>query len=152
MSKLSSQLKITDSIRVKSFDLGGHAFKVKVPLSSEMETMTEKVTSISDDQINIRFEKMLAGLKKEPSANIEILDNDVMLDGKPLNLRNTCSSVIQMEQRILEYFKLLIPESGDFSDITYADIEAEFPMAIQFEMLEKITEAIQPGYKEARKN
>ena len=80
------------------------------------------------------------------------MNDDIVIDGKPMNLRDTCVSVIQMEQRILEYFKLLIPESGDFSDITYEDIEAEFPMAVQFEMLERITESIQPGYKEARKN
>jgi hypothetical protein len=47
---------------------------------------------------------------------------------------------------------LLVAENGSLEDITYKDIEAEFPMAIQLELVSKITEVIQPGYKDARKN
>jgi hypothetical protein len=57
-----------------------------------------------------------------------------------------------MERKIVEYFKLLVPVEGTLEDLTYEEIEAEFPVQVQFEFLEKITEAIQPGYKEARKN
>lgn len=152
MSKISSALKINDSIRVKSFELGNHKFKVKVPLSAEMEAISEKIKEVSQDKVEARFQKMVDNVKKETVAGVEFVNDDIVIDGKPMNLRETCVSVIQMEQRILEYFKLLVPEAGDFNDITYQDIEDEFPMSIQFEMLEKITEAIQPGYKEARKN
>ena len=48
--------------------------------------------------------------------------------------------------------KLLVPEAGNLDDITYEEIEAEWPMAVQLDMTEKIAEAIQPGYKDARKN
>jgi len=152
MNKISSALKINDFIRVKTFELAGNKFKVKVPLSSEMEAISERIKSAPKEKVDARFDKMVNNVKKESVSGVEFVNDDIVIDGKPMNLRDTCVSVIQMEQRILEYFKLLIPESGDFSDITYEDIEAEFPMSIQFEMLERITESIQPGYKEARKN
>jgi len=37
-------------------------------------------------------------------------------------------------------------------DITYAEIEGEWPLSVQMEIVERIGEAIQPGYKETRKN
>ncbi len=152
MSKIASALKINDSIRVKTFELASNKFKVKVPLSSEMEAISERIKSVPKEKVDARFDKMVNNVKQESVSGVEFVNDDIVIDGKLMNLRDTCVSVIQMEQRILEYFKLLIPESGDFSDITYEDIEAEFPMSIQFEMLERITESIQPGYKEARKN
>jgi hypothetical protein len=58
------------------------------------------------------------------------------------------------EARITEYIKLLIPENPENSlvDLTYADIELEFPMSVQLLLCEKIGEAISPTYKEARGN
>jgi hypothetical protein len=49
---------------------------------------------------------------------------------------------------------LLIPEVPDHSlaDLTYEEIEAEFPMSVQSQMIEKIVQAISPTYKEARGN
>jgi hypothetical protein len=57
-----------------------------------------------------------------------------------------------METKITEYFKLLIAEQGTLENITYDEIDGEFPLQTQFEFLEKITEVIQPNYKDARKN
>jgi hypothetical protein len=57
-----------------------------------------------------------------------------------------------MENKILEYIKLLVPANGSLNDITYEEVEAEWPTQVQMEILEKISEAIQPGYKDARKN
>ena len=61
-------------------------------------------------------------------------------------------SVLRMEQKITEYVRLLVPEEGTIADITYEEISEEFPLQVQLELLTKITEAIQPGYKDARKN
>jgi hypothetical protein len=152
MSKISAALKVSDAIRIKTFELGGHTFKVKVPLTAELEAINERIKVAPEDKVNARFEKMVNGIKTESVEGVEFIGEDVVIEGKPMKLRETCVSVIQMEQRILEYFKLLVPETGDFSDISYEDIENEFPMSIQFEMVERITEAIQPGYKDARKN
>jgi hypothetical protein len=49
---------------------------------------------------------------------------------------------------------LLIPENekDSLADLTYEEIEAEFPMAVQITLLEKISEVISPSYKESRGN
>ena len=75
----------------------------------------------------------------------------LLLDTEPVGV-DVVVSVLQMENRITEYFKLLIPEEGTMDDITYEDIDAEWPFSVQVEILTKIGEAIQPGYKESRKN
>jgi hypothetical protein len=57
-----------------------------------------------------------------------------------------------MEQRIVQFIRLLVAEVGTLDNLTYEDVDAEWPMAVQLEMIAKITEAIQPGYKDSRKN
>jgi hypothetical protein len=59
---------------------------------------------------------------------------------------------MQMENRTVEFMKLVVPEAGTLDDITYQEIDEEFPFPVQLEMLNKISEAIQPGYKDSRKN
>ena len=88
--------------------------------------------------------------KNSNESNVVITENDIVVDGK--SIKETVTSVIYMERKITEYFKFLIPGEGNFNDITYEDIDAEFPLQIQFEMLEAISSVIQPGYKEAKKN
>lgn len=150
MTKLSSAFKFKDSIRVKSFELGGHVFKVRIPLNKELEDMTKRIIDISQSEVDQRLKKMTNALKDENIDGVEIKDGDVIVDGK--STKETVVSVLQMERRITEYIKLLVPETGDLKDLTYAEIEEEFPLAVQFELIEKINEAIQPGYKDARKN
>jgi hypothetical protein len=46
---------------------------------------------------------------------------------------------------------LLIPETGEtLEDLTYADIEEDFPFAVQLQFLDKIRETISTDYKETR--
>lgn len=150
MTRLASSLKVNDSIRIKSFNISGHTLKVKVPLNKELEEITKNIIEVPEDIINARLKKMTEALTKEPIEGVEIKDDDVIVEGK--SVKETVVSVVQMERRIVEYFKLLVPEEGSINDITYEEIEAEFPLQVQFEIVEKITEAIQPGYKDARKN
>jgi len=81
---------------------------------------------------------------------IVVTDDDVIIEGR--STRELVESIIQMENRTVEYIRLLIPESGTLEDITYKEIEEEWPFQVQLEILNKITEAIQPGYKDSRKN
>jgi len=48
-------------------------------------------------------------------------------------------------------YKELI-EKRYFEELSYEEIAEEFPLQVQIELLGKITEVIQPGYKDARKN
>lgn len=150
MTKLASALKIKDTIRVKSFELAGHTFKVKVPLNKELEEIVKRIVDIPQELIDARLKKMTENLTSEPIEGIEVKDGDVIVEGK--STKDTVIAVLQMERRIVEYIKLLVPESGSLENITYEEIEEEFPLQVQLELMEKITEAIQPGYKDARKN
>ena len=139
MSRLATAFKLNDSIRTKEFELGGFQFKVRVPLDAELENITKRFVSPTEETIDARIEKMTALLNAEDVKDVEIS-------------RENVQSILRMEQKITEYIRLLIPTDGDISDITYDEISEEFPLQIQIELLNKITEAIQPGYKETRKN
>ena len=138
MSRLSTAFNLNDSIRTKEFELGGFNFKVRVPLDKELENITSRFISPPSKDVDARVKKMQDLLDLENSETK--VDKESVL------------SIIRMEQKITEYIRLLIPDSGDISDITYEEISEEFPLQVQIELLNKITEVIQPGYKDARKN
>ena len=150
MSRLSSALNISESIRYKTFQLGSNTFKVKVPLTTELEQMTERYLAVDEALLKDRLEKMTVAIRASGQENVEITEDDVIVDGK--SSKETIKSIIQMEQRITEYVKLLVPADGEINDLTYAEIEEVFPLQIQLELLENIIDAIQPGYKDAQKN
>lgn len=150
MSRLGSALNISESIRYKTFQLGSNTFKVKVPLTTELEQMTERYLAVDESLLKDRLEKMTVAIRASGQENVEITEDDVIVDGK--SSKETIKSIIQMEQRITEYVKLLVPADGEINDLTYAEIEEVFPLQIQLELLENIIDAIQPGYKDAQKN
>lgn len=156
MSRISSAFgdsyqKASAHLRTKTFELGGHVFKVRIPLTKEMEQIEEKITKIDEAELNSRYEKMSASFRDGTVIDgVEVLDDDVIVEGR--STKGLARSVMLMEQRIVEYIKLLVPETGDLDNLTYEEVEAEWPMTVQLEMIAKITESIQPGYKDARKN
>lgn len=141
----------TEALRTKTFELGGHVFKVRIPLTKEMDEIQERIVKINQVDAQARFEKMTSSFRDGSSIEgIVISENDVIVEGR--STRELVESIIQMENRTVEYIKLLIPEVGDFDNITYEDIDAEWPLQVQLEVLAKISESIQPGYKDSRKN
>lgn len=150
MSKLFETLNISPSIRTKTFELYGNTFKVNVPLSSEMDAMIDKIAKIDKEVVDQRLAKMTAALTDTQIEGIEVKDGDVIIEGK--STKEIVISVLQMENRVVEYFKLLVPKEGTLENLTYDEINEEFPLQVQLEIVEKINEAIQPGYKDARKN
>ena len=84
----------------------------------------------------------------EKEENVEVTDNDIIVDGR--SLRETAKNKHSLQYRIVEYIKFLIPETGSLEDLTYADVEAEFPLAVQLTLVDKINEVISPEYKEVR--
>ena len=156
MTKLASAFgekyqQSANSIRTKSFQLGDHTFKVRVPLNKEIEEMDARMEVCDPDELDARYEKISAPFKADGiKEGVEISEDDVIVEGR--SCKELAKSAIQVEQRIVEYVKLLIVENGDLNDLTYVDIDSEFPFQIQIELMAKITEVIQPGYKESRKN
>jgi hypothetical protein len=87
-----------------------------------------------------------------PEMEIEFGETDVLVKGR--SMREAAKNKAMTENKITEYIKLLIPEdeTANMDDITFADIEAEFPSSVQIALIEKIAEAISPTYREARGN
>jgi len=151
MTRLSSAFGNTDALRVKTFELGGHIFKVRIPLTKEMDEMNRRIEDASKEEIELRFQKMTSAFRDgEKIDGIEITDDDVIVDGK--SSRDLAQSAIKIERRIVELFSLLVPEAGNLEGLTYQEIEEDFPFSVQVEMIAKISEAIQPGFKDQRKN
>lgn len=130
------------SLRVKTFDLAGHIFKVRIPVQKEMDAMQERIEQIDLQAFQERFEKATKGM--------ELVDGDAVIDGR--STKELVKTAMQVENRITEMFKLLVPADGQANDLTYQDIEDELPFAVQLEMIKAIQEAIQPNYGDSRKN
>jgi hypothetical protein len=156
MSRISSAFgdsyqKASAHLRTKSFELGGHIFKVRIPLTKEMEQLEEAIETINPEELQARYEKMSTSFRDGTVIDgIEVLEDDVIIEGR--STKDLVKKIIMMEQRMVQYVKLLVPENGTWEGLTYEEIDAEWPMPIQLEMIAKITESIQPGYKDARKN
>lgn len=146
-----SYQKASAHLRTKTFELGGHVFKVRIPLTKEMEQIETAITTIDDEELKQRYEKMSSSFRDGTLIDgVEVTEDDVIVEGR--STKDLVRQVIMMEQRIVQFIKLLVPENGDWSDLTYEEVDAEWPMTVQMEMIAKITEAIQPGYKDSRKN
>jgi hypothetical protein len=96
----------------------------------------------------------LMRFKDQPDAEatFTFTDDDIVVNGR--SLRDTAKSKVQTETKITEFFKLLVPENPENSlaDLTYEEIAAEFPLSVQLQLMEKISEAISPTYKETKGN
>jgi len=162
MSKLSQTLgekyqQNSIGIFTRTFELGGHQFKVRVPKVAETDAIYEKVMKPDPDAVEKIYKTITEPLLQfkdsvEKSDNVVFLDNDIVVEGR--SMREAAKTKAMTEAKITEYIKLLVPENQDASmaDITYADIEEEFPLSIQLVLVEKIGEVISPSYKENQKN
>ena len=154
MSKLRSALgkKYEEnrlSVLTRSFELGDHTFKVRVPSVSEIEAIYNYFKNPNEEKIELEYQKMLkefGNLQKK--EGVEVKDNDMIIDGR--SMRETAKNKHILQHRIVEYIKFLIPETGSLEDINYEDVEAEFPLSVQMTLVEKINEVISPEYKDIK--
>ena len=154
MSKLGSALgkKYEEnrlSVLTRSFELGDHTFKVRVPSVQEIEAIYNYFKNPNEEKVELEYQRMLKefdGLKEK--EGVEIKDNDMVIDGR--SMRETAKNKHILQHRIVEYIKFLIPETGSLEDITYEDVETEFPLSVQMTLVEKINEVISPEYKDIK--
>lgn len=143
------------NLLIRSFELGGHTFKVRIPLVAESDAIYKKVSEPDDETVNKIYVEITSALRKFEGTQTEdfkFTENDVLVDGR--SMREAAKNKAITEARITEFFKLLVPEleGASLEDLTYEDIEDEFPMSVQIQIVEKIGEVISPTYKEARGN
>jgi len=137
------------SIITRQFELGGHTFKVKVPSVSEVENIYDYFKTPNEDDVEKNYQTLIKGFNAEKAEGVEVKDNDIIIEGR--SMRETAKNKTLLQYRITAYIKFLIGENGETLDqITYEDIEAEFPLAIQLTLVDKINEVISPEYKEIR--
>ena len=146
---------IKDTLRIRSFDMGGHTFKVKVPLTAEYENMLEAVKIIDDNKVNQYYDDLSKEFinnkaEFEKQEDVVFTDNDILLKGT--SLRETAKNKAILENRILSLIKLIMPEEEgfDMSTITYDMVEELFPFSVQIQLIEEISLVISPSYKTVR--
>ena len=134
------------SVLTKTFVLGEHTFKVRVPSVSEIEAIYEYFKNPNEDDVEKEFQNIIKDL---PDADKYKEGNDVVIEGR--SMRESAKNKCVIQHRIVEYIKLLIPENGEsLQDLTYQDVEEEFPLSIQLELVNAINNAISPNYEGTR--
>lgn len=142
-------------IRIRTFEMGNHTFKVKVPLTSEYEAMIERLKVPDAAKVAEYYDALTKEFKSRQSELTEDLgivfkDDDVTIQGR--SMKEAAQNKALTEMRVTEMFKLLVPEEEgfDMETITYDMIEELFPFSIQIELIENISETISPSYKETK--
>ena len=153
MNKLEKALgsqfaKHKESVRTRSFTMGGHTFKVKVPLTKEFEDMQVRMEQTNDETLEAYYQDLIKDLKE--GEGCQFIEDDVLVDGG--SMREAAKNKRILEQRITELFRLLVPEEVDFdmANITYPMIDELFPLPIQLQVIKSISETVSPGYEEAK--
>lgn len=142
-------LKNKDMVRTRTFVMGGHTFKVKVPLTVEFEAMQKRIAEVDQEKVELYYNQLAEPLKNG-GDKIEIKENDILVDGH--SIREAAKNKVLMQSRITEMFKLLVPEEKgfDMETITYEMVEELFPFPVQVQVIEKIGEVISPSYAETK--
>lgn len=159
MSKLGQAFgekfeKNKDLLRIKTFEYCGHTFKVKVPLTAEYDAMVERLKTADEVKVTEYYDKIAQPLieKKDEftkDSGIVFKKDDVEVQGR--SMREAAKNKALTESRIVEMFKLLVPEEGQtLENLTYSEIEELFPISIQIELIEKIGDTISPAYKDIK--
>lgn len=148
-------VKKKEAVRIRTFEMGGHTFKVKVPLTAEFEIMQQRMKELPEDRLNKYYDDIIKDLEqyrdtKEPNIKVEFTDTDVIVEGK--SMREAAKNKLIAEQRITEMFKLLVPEQEgfDMNTITYSMIEELFPFPVQMQVIEQISNVISLNYEGAK--
>lgn len=144
-----------EAVRTRSFELGGHTFNVRVPLTVESEAIQKRLLNVDEEQVEKYYQELakdlLAAKDTMPAdSKVEFTENDIVIEGR--SIRETARNKLLSEMRIVEMFRLLVPEDKTFNmeTVTYKDIEELFPLPIQMAVVEEIATVISFDYKKIR--
>ena len=142
-------------VRTRQFTLGGHTFKVKVPLTAEYEAMQINMKTLDESKVIEYYQELtkeLEQFRENPNNELKVdfQENDIFVDGR--SMMEAARNKLSTEVRITEMFKLLVPEEQgfDMATITYAMIEELFPFPIQMQVIEEISKTVSPNYEETK--
>lgn len=144
-----------DLLRTRSFEFNGHKFKVKVPLTVELEAIHKRVSEPDEALTQKYYQQLTTELLKRKDEmqgdDVEFKEDDVVIQGK--SIKELASQKGITENRIVEMFKLLVPEdtSFDMNTLTYDMVEELFPFSVQLEVMEYIASTITSDYSQNKK-
>lgn len=138
--------------------------KVRVPLKKEMEEITAKILTPDQARVEKIFkrltEPMVKALEEGGEDFVKALndkkqtliktDDDLIVDGT--SVRQVANFSAIEENKVEQYFHLLVSETGEPVNETYEQIIEEFPEFVIREIVAEIDKAIKPDYKTVKKN
>ena len=96
---LGGEQKLKD-IRIRKFELGGHTFKVRIPLVAESDAMYAKITAPDQQKIDKIYGELTASLvqfKDKESEDFKFTDDDVIVEGR--SMRQAAKNKAMIEAR-----------------------------------------------------
>jgi BMFP domain-containing protein YqiC len=138
--------------------------KVRVPLKKEMETITATILSPDQARVDKIFKRLSDPMIKameeggeefvkainDKKQTLTKTDDDLIVDGT--SVRQVANFSAIEENKVEQYFHLLVSETGEPITETYEQIVEEFPEFVIREIVAEIDKAIKPDYKTVKKN
>lgn len=138
--------------------------KVRVPLKKEMEEITAKILTPDQKRVDKIFKRltdpMIKALDEGGEDFVKALndkkqtlvktDDDLIVDGT--SVRQVANFSAIEENKVEQYFHLLVSETGEPVNESYEQIIEEFPEFVIREIVAEIDKAIKPDYKTVKKN
>jgi hypothetical protein len=115
------------SVMTRTFVLGDHTFKVRVPAVHEIETIFNYFKNPDEALVEKAFKELtyeLINIKDTNPKGVVYSENDVVVESR--SMREAAKNKVILQ---------------------YSDIEEEFPLSIQIQLVDKISEVISPDYK-----
>jgi hypothetical protein len=144
-----------DTLRIKSFEYNGHTFKVKIPLTSEYESILENANVADEALVEKYYQELIKDFKTNKDKLTEDMGvvftkDDVIVQDK--SMKEASRNKVLTQNRILALIKLLVPEEKgfDMSTISYEMVEELFPFTVHLELIDLIANTITPTYKEQK--
>ena len=167
--KLGKALQqVTDELPIRKItvDLGEVKFdlRVRVPLKKQMEDINARIITPTPERVEAIYQRLSGPMRQtiaeggddllkalnDKKQVMMVTDDDLIIEG--ISVRQVAQLQAMEEQKVEEYFHLLVPEVGDAVDETYEQITAEFPEFVVKGIVAAIQGAISPDYKSVKKN
>lgn len=166
LSKSLQQISEELPVRKITVDLGEVRFdlRVRVPLKKQMEEINTRILSPAPEKVEAIYQRISAPMRQtlqeggeefikalnERKQAVVMTDDDLLIDGT--SLRQVAQLQAMEEQKVEEFFHLLLSETNEVVNETYEEITAEFPEFVVKEIVQAIQGAVNPDYKTTKKN
>ena len=92
------------NLLTRTFELGGHTFKVRIPLVAESDAIYKKVSEPDEQAVNTIFDsitKPLLQFKDNQNEDFVFVDDDILVQGR--SMREAAKNKAITEARITEF-------------------------------------------------